>query len=237
MNLYECKFQNIEFIIEKDSKINIEVEHGAGKTDEDVERLWLIGNKIEYLIHPAFAGKFPNLKKLEVEQNSIKISDPIVNCENIVAVDFKETDLSNIPENFFNDCTNMDFLNLVKTGIFTHSSADFFQNLPNLRKLIIQREVIFHLKSQHLRSLGNLEQLTIADCVIHDVDKNAFESIKELKNLYIINSSIVYLLLDTFSLSKITELILNQNGITSFQSDAFGKMDDLKYLSMNENEI
>ncbi len=188
-NLYECDFENIEFIIDKEIKIDVEVEHHSVQyTDNDVTILGLFGTKTKHLIHLQFINKFPNIREIIFVENILVFPNAVENCQNIVKMYFEKTNLSSIPENFFGNCINLEQLFLMKTFILAHSSTDFFQKLPNLRILGFDQEEIFLLELEQLKSLGNLKSLSFFECHIHSTEEAAFKNLKSLVLLRTKNS-------------------------------------------------
>lgn len=82
-----------------------------------------------------------------------------------------------------------------------------------------------------------LEVIYIYNCKVDDIQPRAFESIPKFKHVYITGNAISTIRKGVFTNLNLINVYLRKNKIKYVESEAFFGMSNLKFLSLEENEL
>ena len=190
---------------------------------ENLEKIWLVGNRIESIHKEAFLGlnsldeinldynplfkpqensfdKLTNLKKLSLSNCQIKNlpKDFLKGLENLIKLDLRFNHISSWDKELFINTPSLVDLNLSNNNI-TKISNTTFDNLKNLEKIDLNNNKI---ESPILiGKLLNLKHLDISKNQINKIDDSSFINLARLNKLIASENKI----------DKISDLAFNNN--------------------------
>jgi Leucine-rich repeat (LRR) protein len=162
-------------ITRKDVSIDVITgEHTAKSTVVDV-LYFTDTSAIKYLpinIHE----HFPRLKKLEINDNGLKIisNKELANLFHLVSVEIKNTFLSIIPDGTFDDTTKLEHLTLNKNRIRTLGMR-IFTKLVNLKRLWMSDNLLETLPAQIFATNKNLIDIDVSYNRLRVIDVEIFD--------------------------------------------------------------
>lgn len=153
-----------------------------------------------------------SVKILEWYSRSDLNRQHFIGLENLDELILKENELSNLPEDLFDDLNNLKIL-------------DLSSNKLNLTKNIFEK-------------LKNLQELKLGHNYLKNLDNELFKNQNLLNSLELWRNNLKNLTKESFEgLSSLRYLDLSSNYIEKFQSDIFSKLVNLTVLKINENNF
>ncbi|XP_072942308.1 uncharacterized protein [Epargyreus clarus] len=225
-----------------------------------LEELYLDSNNIENLL-PRDFEKLERLKKLNLENNKISRleKDTFNGTVSLTTVNLCNNLLSYISKDAFTSTNNLkdvDFSNnslkYLPADLFQNKSINSFSVTKNNLEGAITRgtfegihETELDISFQRITAIEDfaffgLDQLTLLllnSNKIRTISKNAFNTLKSLKQLDLSNNFITNLGFDTTDLLNLQNYSLGQNFIEQIQHDDFHHFKELHFLDLSNNNI
>uniref|UniRef100_A0A0N5A2G2 LRRCT domain-containing protein n=1 Tax=Parastrongyloides trichosuri TaxID=131310 RepID=A0A0N5A2G2_PARTI len=257
-NITELEYLDISY-----NKIS-SLKKGIIPTFEKLETLYIVKNDINFIENGFFEG-FKNLKKLNLAKNKLEIinSSTFKGLENLEHLNLEGNEIQFIEKDAFLGLKKLQFLNLGNNNIFQLYLSDLpnlqkvhlfynaidnlteliFDNLKSLKYLNMDNNPIARINNTDLETLAgspDMEFLSFAHSKIEIIEPKAFENVKNLKILSMMDNDIIEIGNDKSflkPLTKLTTLILSSNRIETIERNDLKGLKDIKILNLENNMI
>lgn len=240
-------------------------ERSFGDHMKNLHTLSLYDNKIQSLLVGTFE-KMKNLRKLNIAANRLTSLDGNIfrNLHKLEYLSLENNQITYINSNVLIDLMNLKVLNLggnflnsltipmSMTGLsqlYLNNNSFFTVSHLNIEASSFSNLQMLNLDENHLVSLENDQFSKFAGLQVLSVTSNELTSLREhcLRNLH--NLTVLSLQnnrIDDASLSsevlfsnslRLEKLYLSTNSLTRIESKTFGKLSELKVLSLAHNQI
>jgi len=218
--------------------------HIEGKTDDDVLGVWVNEDVYSADVSQYLCNKFKNLEQIF----------------------FQKLVLSELPENSFSSCKNLNSLilkgdsnsnphitklpqNLLSGNPkLTHFEAslrelrsipeNFFTNNLKLKSIDLGQNKLRTLPADIFKSLDDLNKLTLSNNDLRIINPAWFEGLKNLEILFLVDNHITDIPKNAFnSLINLKVLLLSFNDLKTIHSDSFGVHRKLEEINFIHNKI
>lgn len=208
---YKCEFYCEVSECESDN-LQIKGMHLLHKYDHDVETLTNDPSSVMKFIPRNALKKFINLKELSLNKAGICELSPLEAIVNLRRVFLKHNEITEMPDETFSNCLNIDLIDLSNNRITEINEKSFLK----------------------LRKLTNLQLNSNLIASIHPL---AFHSNIMLTTLSLYNNKIIKIESRTFhNLPNLNKLWLNQNQIAQISPQAFNLSLKLEVFNANSND-
>jgi Leucine-rich repeat (LRR) protein len=196
---------------------------------------------MQFLIHPSFIEKFPNVVELTISGDfnaKLVISNPVENCQNITTMYLSNLDLLEVDNRFFARCINLNDIMFYRTSIGL--SENLFPD--RLKILHFDGNTFGDLREAYFKNLNKLGYLTFRDCSFKSlIEETVFNGLKKLKLLSIEASKMPFIPPHLFDpLENLEELIFGSTNL-KFVNETFlsslRTLAKLQYLNLYETFI
>ena len=229
-----CKIVHQE-LSESDEVIFIDIKNHT----TDAKVVLLNGGDVNKL--PIFIQKKNNKQITEVELSSTNTH--VLNsqffgnsCENLIKLG-SEWNLELAVEAFaFQNCKNLEFLDLSKNRNSSNIAPDAFRGLHKLIKLNLNFKGLSFLLTDWFQDLNNLEALRLDFNKLPEIPENAFKALTKLKQLEIGGNEIEIITRNMFKHNEQLQIVyLNNNKIKEIQTGSFKHLSQLTELNLAKN--
>lgn len=211
---YTCTMRFLAYSRDLDS-LNVTGAHLAGKTHDDVNRVYITQSGILYVPSPMF-GIFKNLQWVEIENAG----------------------LQRLNENSFNNATKLKKFVSYRNKVATLGARAFFAAGESLEEILLSTNTITEMDSKAFLGLKSLKQLFILDNAIVSIAPGTFDSLNRLEILNLGYNGLTELESETFSgLENLRELYLFWNKFTAIKAEVFKNLPSLEILYLHSNPL
>ena len=136
----------------------------------------------------------------------------------------------------FQNCTNLEHLDLSDNKGLSIISPDAFRGLDNLVELNLGRNELSLVLADWFEDLGNLEGLNLNYNRLAEIPDRAFKSLTKLQWLILDQNYIEIITKTMFKHNdKLQAIIFSRNRINQIQLESFAHLSQLNYLDLGEN--
>ncbi|XP_070501428.1 carboxypeptidase N subunit 2-like [Chironomus tepperi] len=259
---YECAL-NISNPIGLDNFTRIDGDHYPGFNDHNVTEI-PFANGLTTNIPQIICRQFPNLQVITLDRIGIEFVDnnSFRGCRNVVRLYINGNEISSVSVDAFWRNEKLKTLDMSGNSI-QNISENIFDNLSNLEVLNLSFNDFESIPNDTFKELSNLLDLRLAGVRISRINTAWFENLDDLRFLYLYANDIAELYENTFddlddlavlnlsfnpingnfppkifdSLSKLTDLHLDDTGITDLNPKWFAELDKLEFLYLTANNI
>ncbi|KAL7015839.1 hypothetical protein ACKWTF_016694 [Chironomus riparius] len=242
---FQCNFLD-EFVNNVgytcDLKLNNVGTHIGNKNDFDVRIVKINGNSVDDLFfnqsEVSICQRFKDLETIIIKNGFKWINENLIkDCDNLKEFSVNNTELQNIPINFFLDNHKLAWLSL-NNNKFTTLQQNIFINLTNLKNLSLNKNQIKALPPKIFKSLNNLEMLWLDYNKLGTLNPNWFENLQNLELLNLGANGISELSRNIFKpLVNLQFLFLHTNKLTTIHWDSFPVNGRLNTIDLSHNKI
>lgn len=191
-------------------------------------------------------SKFYNCKEFEADNNYTGNICTFENYERrydilpigtaqIKEVDFKNSELFDVPHTLFKIFPKLTFVNMTNTLVKRLSNTSFL-NADNLEWLFLDKNEIVKVPAHVFKGTPKLEYAYLRNNLIKVIDKNAFKDALNLKLVYLSGNNIESIDPETFSgLEKLSSISLARNKLKELNLRVFYKNPSISGLFLNNN--
>lgn len=255
-------FKNCNNLETLDLNVGMGFVFPIGMNHTKLSDLSITGGNISGLTRNFFSS-LKNLQSLDFSSNRITLVDPttFTDLKLLDTLNLGRNQISDMPSNLFQGL-KLNYLNLEDNKIIVLKS-EVFSNLADLRRLSLASNQIKVIPSNTFNSLTKLTELNLDGNLLTKIDESFTKQLQGMANLAVVSldnnkianiataqfSSMIKLNLrgnlikeignDTFSSnnSKIMEILLFRNQITTIGSAAFKGLTKLVTLQFNDNKM
>lgn len=235
-NLYRCQLENVSVTIASDI-IDLSGTHIGGRTDADVNEIYVdVSSRLEEIPSMIFTT-FENLERLDITYNHLRRID-LTNCgSKLRDLRLQSHQISILQNGAFSGCYSLETIWLIQCNI--NVIEEFaFDEMPNLieMQIFLNNFTTFH--QNQFRHQSRLEYLRSDNNYISSIHGGAYQF---LSSLTIINSR--YNNLEAISSGTFTNMphleriFLRDNRISTIEAEAFGNVPLLQMLELSHNPI
>ncbi|KAI4487753.1 hypothetical protein M0802_011858 [Mischocyttarus mexicanus] len=212
-------------------------EHLNGITN--VKELILSHNSL-FNISSKFLGDFPELEKLDLSHNNIKVLIDTFNASpNLKYLDLNKNFIYAISAGLFNKLENLEYLDFGYNRFQNiHESA--FNKLVSLKSLSLKANGISDLSCDIFSKLKKLESIDISFNSFASIPQKLFIENKNLRRILFNNNTVNLLTLPGhlfLNLENLEEIYLNNVGFKYLPDSLFTGLSSLKYISLENNNL
>ena len=132
----------------------------------------------------------------------------------------------------------LEVLNLASNQIQSANIDKCFGNIRSLHTLYLSENLITHiLKDDFIAFKGtNLSSLTLSSCKIATIDQDAFRSLSSLTELFLDGNGLKNVNKTLFqNMNNLKKLVLSKNQFTKMPCESIGKLHNLEHLYFSDN--
>nr|BDX53186.1 relaxin-like gonad stimulating peptide receptor 1 [Patiria pectinifera] len=222
----------------------VPLEDGAFERYTKLRSLNLMQNGIQELPRDVFRG-LTDLDKLYLSTNRISTITPgtFRFLQNLTWMFLNENEIETLDEGVFEGLHKVYWLTMQKNKIGDLNHGVAFRDLPKLMWLDISNNPLHHLSADNFSASGNppLSLLMLSNCNISTIQRDTFQSFRELTALHISGNKIGHFPSGLFrNMANLTVLTIANNLATSLPEDLFDDLvllDDLNLGGLVINNI
>ena len=235
---YTCTMRFLAYSRDRDS-LNVTGSHMAGKTNEDVNRVYITQAGVLYIPSPMF-DIFINLQIVEIENVGLQFFNEysFTNAAKLKKFTSFRNKVKRIgAQGFVGAGKNLEELYL-STNTIEEIDVDAFIGLEKLKELSILDNLFDSIVPGTFRELKRLEILNLGYNKLTELSNDLFSGLENLKELYLFWNKFTALGAETFkTLPSLELLYFHSNPLETIHPNAFLGMNSLKSLHLNNNEM
>lgn len=217
--------------------INIKIsgDPGAGKTFDDVQRLYSLQATTTETIYTIF-NNFVNLRKLELTNGMVEsiTKEMLYNCSKLEKLVLNKGTIKTIDANTFVGCPELTEIDLQRNNI-TGIVSGAFNGLSKLKTLKFSSNQLSNIMP-NVFNVASLESLDLSKNELRLTNTSIFTYVKELVSLNLAENEITFIVKEHFKgLDKLTELDFTNNGLNAAQDTALEYLKALKIAKFGGN--
>lgn len=234
---YSCELlTTVTFSTPENGNYAITGNHLAGKNDDSVLFVIAKNSKMDY-IPPAIIKKFKNLRSVDFSKSELKsiTANTFRDGLNIKNFWLYENKLTSLPGNIFAN-TKVEFVDL-QHNLINQISWNAFANSSNVNKINLNdNQLPANLDPRIFQNLPNLRELVLRDNQITDFAIDAFKNLQKLETLDLDWNRIRHLETLAFKpLTALKTLSLTENDIEDVEKDFFSALPKLENFRLTKN--
>lgn len=186
---YNCKAENLKVENETVAVTNVVGAHLHGKGNENVEVLYIPSTNCIRNLPAGISKFFANLKKIQVSEGSFKyISRNDFSGLNLIKkIEIRNTLLSTIPQDTFNDMEKLETLILSDNNI-KKLELGTFAKLSSLRKVSLDGNLLENVPAKLFENNSRVGEIHLSHNRLSVIDPHTFSHLKDLYSIALDNN-------------------------------------------------
>lgn len=181
---YNCKAENLKIENQDTAVTDIKGSHLASKSNSNVAVLYIPSSNCIKSIPSGISRFFPNLKKLEATDGSLKYlsQKSFAGLNSLQTIDIRGNLLSKIPDDTFDNLPKLEILILNENRI-QKIELNTFEKLLSLKKVLLSENLLETLPKELFEKNMELEEIYLSNNRLRHIDADFTSELKHLKNL------------------------------------------------------
>lgn len=235
---YTCTMRFLPYSRDLDP-LNVTGNHLVGKTNDDVNRVFITQSGVLYVPSPMF-DIFKNLQVVEIENVGLQFfnENSFINATKLKKFSSLRNKVLRLgAQGFIAAGETLQEL-LLSTNTIEEIDADAFVGLEQLKELFLTDNEFTLILPGTFRDLKRLEYLNLGYNQLTELNDDIFFGLESLKEIYLFWNKFTTLEADTFkNLPSLELLSFHSNPLDKIHPNAFFGLDALKDLRLNNNEL
>lgn len=234
---YTCTMRFLPY--SRDMELNVTGTHLAGKSDNDVNRVYITQSGVLYVPSPMF-DIFKNVQIVEIDNVGLQFfnENSFINATKLKKFNSYRNKVQKLGgKGFVASGESLEEL-LLSTNTIEEIDVDAFVGLNNLKELFILDNLIVSIPPGTFRDLKRLEYLNVGYNKLTELSGELFFGLESLKEIYLFWNKFTTLEAESFkTLPKLQTLGFHSNPLEDVHINAFSGLESLKDLQLNNNAL
>lgn len=208
--LYTCLLRDIE-VLDREAEIQLGGFHQSGRTNANVQNVWIDGSNVRYIINEAFST-FPNLRRMQIQGSNLEVLQPgaFVGAINLRELTILMNSVRRLEAYSFQHAVNLEIINLWFNSLES-IDENAFSGLVNLKELHLFAGYLTTIPPYTFAPLRSLYLVEIGQNQLRTIDHRWFTNNTMIGQLLFNRNQINEIFPEILNITTLTTLRLREN--------------------------